>query len=197
MIEIICKNIIKYFDKTLSLSEDEAKIYQYCLEAVLSKFFFIVSVLLFGILTKRVIISLLYISTLAPLRSFGGGVHLSTRLKCNFLSYSISFFSILLCPIICRYTSCAFWGILFILFLTYTLFRVPVDTKNKRFGFELQKHLKTKYHQFVLVLSFVFFVLLMLKQIELLGIITICVIIFSIGIIIGTIQNKREFSNDF
>lgn len=197
MIETICKSIIKYFGRTLSLSEEEKTIYQYCLEAFLSKSLFIVSVLLFGILTKRVIISLLYILTLAPLRSFGGGAHLSTRLKCNILSYSVSFISILLCPIICKYTSSAFWSIFFILFLTSTLFIVPVDTKNKRFGYKLKKNLKAKYQKFILVLSVVFFVLLIMNQIELLGIITICVIIFSIGIIIGTIQNKREFSNDF
>lgn len=197
MIETICKSIIKYFGRTLSLSEEEKTIYQYCLEAFLSKSLFIVSILLFGILTKRVIISLLYILTLASLRSFGGGAHLSTRIKCNILSYSVSFFSILLCPFICKYTSCVFWSILYILFLTYTLFRTPVDTKNKRLKYELKKLLKTRYQQFVLVLSFVFLVLLILKQNELLGIITICVIIFSIGVIIGTIQNKREFLNDF
>lgn len=197
MIEKICNSTIKYFGRTLSLSEDEKIIYQFCLEALLSKLLFIIVILLFGVLTKRIIISLLYISTLAPLRSFGGGAHLSTRLKCNLLSYSISFFSILLCPVICKYTSFELWSILFILFLTYTLFRTPVDTKNKRFKYKLKENLKTKYQQFVLVLSFVFFVLLMLEQIELLGIITICVIIFSIGIIIGTLQNKREFSNDF
>ena len=197
MIETICKSIIKYFGRTLSLSEEEKTIYQYCLEAFLSKSLFIVSLLLFGILTKRVIISLLYILTLAPLRSFGGGAHLSTRIKCNIKWKSLSLFSILLCPFICKYTSCVFWSILYILFLTYTLFRTPVDTKNKRLKYELKKLLKTRYQQFVLVLSFVFLVLLILKQNELLGIITICVIIFSIGVIIGTIQNKREFLNDF
>ena len=47
MIEKICNSTIKYFGRTLSLSEDEKIIYQFCLEALLSKLLFIIVILLF------------------------------------------------------------------------------------------------------------------------------------------------------
>lgn len=183
--------------KNMTLSEQEENILQYTLEIILSKFLFSFCIIAFGFFTHRFFISFLYLLTFSMMRSFGGGAHASGRLKCALLSYGIGFAAIFLTPIICNALPNWVLFCMYSVFNIYSLFIAPVDTKNKRITGQKRSRMRYKFLLCSLVLTLLYSVLFLLDYKSAYGIISVCVMIFGISLIIGKLQNRKDFNNEF
>lgn len=169
---------------------------QYCLEQILSKLLFSFFILLFGILTHRFVISVLYLTSFALLRTFGGGAHAKSRLHCAIFSYGISFSVIFFIPYLCTVTPECFFSIAYSISIIYSIFKAPVDTKNKRIAGKNREQMRLKFLLSSLLLTVSYRLFCLLEFIPAYGILSICAMIFCVSLIIGEFQNKKEQKND-
>ena len=107
------------------------------------QFFMICLLILIGVIAKQLIITLIFILITAPIRTFSGGYHAKTRIRCNILSYSV-FFSYLFISNIVNVNSTLLqiiiyistWGLIFLI--------SPVESENKHFTNENRKNLRKR-----------------------------------------------------
>lgn len=83
MIENISDKITIFLYRNVSLDEEMRDIYKYGIEITISSLLNIVLVLICAILTGNIINGIAYLICLIPMRSYCGGFHASTYLKCN------------------------------------------------------------------------------------------------------------------
>lgn len=188
-ISVLLTNLIS---RSKTINEKEKLIYEYCIRIILKRCLFVILLLLFGILTNRACVSLLFLLTFIPLRSFCGGMHASTPTICTILSYGIGlaiiFFSPLLGELI-PYTVILYF---FILFCIPIILFAPVDTKNKRFNLTQIRSLRIKCLFLTLLIGVVFIFLSLVHAQTYCMTLSLCVIICSVSIVIGSLQNRRN-----
>lgn len=192
MIRIISIKISNYVSRYQELNNTEKEVYRYCFEQILSKILFYLCVIAFGIFSRHFTTCVLFLFTFVPLRSFGGGAHASTKARCTFLSYSISFIAISIGPVISNYIPESLLYALYVCSILYPLLKAPVDTKNKRFTKAMQQHLRLKFLLYVLLLTSVFSLMFILNLKSSYGMISICAMIFNISFVIGEWQNRKD-----
>lgn len=187
-ISILLTNIIS---KSKPIDENERCIYEYCIRIILKRCLFVIMVLIFGIVTERIYVSLLFLLTFIPLRSFCGGMHASKPTICSVLSYGISLAIIFFSPVIGKIVPYIILLCLFVLFCIPIIIFAPVDTKNKRFNPKQKHSLKTKCNilMFFIIAEFVIFSIFQAPRYYMT--LSLCVIICSISVIIGFLQNRR------
>ena len=188
-ISVLLTNLIS---RSKTIDEKEKLIYEYCIRIILKRCLFVIILLFFGILTNRVCVSILFLLTFIPLRSFCGGMHASTPTICTVLSYGIGlaiiFFSPLLGELI-PYTVILYF---FILFCVPIILFAPVDTKNKRFNLTQIRSLRIKCIFLTLLIGVVFIFLSLVHAQTYCMTLLLCVIICSVSIVIGSLQNRRN-----
>lgn len=187
-ISILLTNLIS---RSKPIDENERRIYEYCIRIILKRCLLVILVSLFGIVTKRISVSLLFLLTFIPLRSFCGGMHASTPTICSVLSYGMSLAIIFFSPVIGKIVPYIILLCLFILFCILIFIFAPVDTKNKRFDSKQKRSLKNKccILMFFIVSEFVIFSIFRAQTYYMT--ISLCVIICSISVVIGFLQNRR------
>ncbi len=195
MIQKISIILSKFAANNLALPLRDEQILQYCFEQVLSKILFSVLILVFGFFSNRFIISVLFLASFILLRSFGGGAHAHNRILCAILSYGISFTVIFCTPYLCLIVPDIFFLVLYSFFIIYSLFKAPVDCKNKRISGRKRQIMHLKYIISALLLTVSFGTFFVLEYKTAYGIISICAMIFGISLIIGELQNRKEKVN--
>lgn len=188
-LSILLTNIIM---KRKSLDDEERLVYEYCIRIILKRSLFVLLLLIFGIITNRIIVSLLFVLTFIPLRSFCGGVHASTPTICSVLSYGISLATIILSPLLGKYVSYDYILCLFILFCIPIILFAPVDTKNKKLNLKQKHSLKIKCVILTILLGIELIVLGTFQAKTYCMTMSLCVIICSISVVIGFFQNRRN-----
>lgn len=83
VIETISDKITMFIYRNASLDEDMKEIYKYGIEITISSLLNVVLVLLCAVFTGDIINGITYLICLIPMRSYCGGYHASTYLKCN------------------------------------------------------------------------------------------------------------------
>lgn len=132
--ERILNKVMSFILKNNDLDNDKIEIIRYGLEIVITKLFFIVIILIIGLIMNCIIESVAFAVSLSLLRQYGGGYHADTRKKCLVLSLitliiSLSViklaenYQVMILPMCCA---------AFISFI-YILAAAPIDTSNKRF----------------------------------------------------------------
>lgn len=192
MIKKISILLTNFIMKNKSLDDDERLVYEYCIRIILKRSLWVLLLLMLGIMTNRIIVSLLFILTFIPLRTFCGGAHASTSTICSILSYGISLTIIMLSPLLGELIPFIYVLIFFIFFIMPILLLAPVDTKNKRLNPIQKKCLRTKCFIHILLLVTLFFVFSMSQTKTYCMTLSLCVIICSINVIIGFFQNRRN-----
>ncbi len=195
MIQKISHLLSVFTANNLHISKKDERIMQYCFEQVLSKVLFFFFILIFGILTHRFVISVLYLTSFALLRTFGGGAHAKNRLLCAILSYGISLLTIFLTPYLCVLIHPYVFIIIYSIFITYSLFKVPVDTKNKRILGKKRAQMRIKFLFSSILLTIFYYLFYFIEYKAAYGILSICAMIFGISLIIGELQNRKDNSN--
>lgn len=195
MIQKISRLLSVFTANNLHISEKDERIMQYCFEQILSKVLFFFLILIFGIFTHRFVISVLYLTSFALLRTFGGGAHAKNRLLCAVLSYGISLLAILFIPYLCLILPTNVFIFVYSVFIIYSLFRVPVDTKNKRIHEKKREQMRVKFLLSSLLLTIFYCLFYFTEYTTAYGILSICAMIFGISLIIGELQNRKEKVN--
>ena len=77
--ERILNKIMSFILKNNDLDNDKAEIIRYGLEIVITKLFFIVIILIIGLIMNCIIESVAFAVSLSLLRQYGGGYHADTR----------------------------------------------------------------------------------------------------------------------
>lgn len=173
------------------IDEKERCIYEYCIRIILKRCLFVILVLIFGIVTKRINVGLLFLLTFIPLRSFCGGMHASTPTICSVLSYGISLAISFFSPLLGKSIPYIILLCLFVLFCIPIFIFAPVDTKNKRLNPKQKSSLKIKSNilMIFIVAEFVIFSIIQAQTYYMT--ISLCVIICSISVVIGFLRNRR------
>jgi len=66
------------------ISIEKRKYYTYGIELVLNNLLIFLSITLIGVLTRKILISLIYALTYCPIRNYVGGYHCKTYMRCYF-----------------------------------------------------------------------------------------------------------------
>ena len=191
-ISVMLRNFIQ---NNLDLSEEQIIIVQYCFEQLISKLLFVIFLLFFGIITKRYLISIIYLCTIIPLRTLGGGAHASTKRQCILLSYGISIFIIFFTPYISEIINKQQLIIIYFLCLIISIYFAPIDTKNKRLDTKKSNSLRGKFRVLSIILTIIYLLMCYYDIKNPVTTITIAVILFTLSLIVGIIQNRRDTYN--
>lgn len=176
----------------IPLKEQEIRIFQYCFEQVLNKLLYSIIFLGIGWFTHRLLLTVVFLFAFTMLRRFGGGAHASNPIICFILSYEIGLLFIFGLPMVYSFIPEMIYILIFILSSIPILLLSPMDTKNKRIKGSLRRKLQVRSRILILLLLLVFFVLFVCRLKLYYGAITFCVMICSVNILIGLIQNKRK-----
>lgn len=92
MITLLGKNISLFLCRKNIIAKEEADIYQYGFEAILSTILGLIITLLIGLAFSMVLFSVIYYGIFVIVRQLTGGYHADSYLKCNILFSFVTFF---------------------------------------------------------------------------------------------------------
>ena len=178
---LICKKVIK---------DDDREIYQYGFEQVFSSLLNIATMLLLGIILGKIYQSLVLILSFMALRSYSGGYHASTSLRC----YILTVMSISAALSIMKFIAVNRFICLGLLVLSSVVILLlsPIGTKNKPLD-EIEKIIyrkKTIIVWSVETCASIVFIILDITEIHIA--ITLAQVIISIALIFGKTKNYFE-----
>lgn len=147
--------IASFFVEKNIICAEQAPIYAYGVELILATILNTVVILSIGIFMGRFLETVLFLLTFAVIRSFAGGYHADTHLKCLLILVAVFLVNMLLLSLIPeKYIlvvtiSVALAGLLLIFFYA------PVDHENKKFDEGEGHKYKIKSRAFALVFTLV------------------------------------------
>lgn len=129
MLHLLKKRIVNGWIADCIISEEDRELYEYGVEITVEYIINIITTILIAILTKEIIAcAFMYISFMF-LRSYSGGIHAKSFLRCYIYSSLVIFISLILIKLnlinIWIYRFCGMAGAL------YLWFTKPVASKNK------------------------------------------------------------------
>lgn len=142
MIINLAKKATSYFIINNLIEKDKAEIYLYGLEILIAECLSILSVLFLGLITDHFIDTLLFLAAFIPLRTYAGGFHSNTHLKC----LAILILNVAVAILVKSFIDIKFiyfvWIIFFIPALVLIVFIAPVEHENKPLSNKNKKHNK-------------------------------------------------------
>lgn len=176
--------------KDNQIPKDQFHIYAYLFDYIFEFIVYIVIILAIGLFAGRINITLCYLLVTIPLRHFSGGFHANTKLGCTILSYGVFLTLLIFAPKLEPRLD-FLWIFLYFLCWIIILSIAPVDSKNKRLSPSQRKVL---HHRCVLTFILITVIMLFLwhtKQNLYYSTISMCVILDTSGLLIGTWKNRR------
>ena len=180
--------------KTGTIQPEEVEIYNYLLKWLFENITYFIFFVICGLVFGNILYGLILYSVIAPLRSFGGGVHAPTKLLCDIFSYGMVVAVTGLVPIIAGYTPMIIWMIIYCISAVVIIRLVPVDCPNKRLSEEQKKRLRKKCLISLLLISTAFFVLYYLNMKPYCGIIAVGSLVVSVSDILGVVTDPKSRS---
>lgn len=133
MITFLGKNISLFLCKKNIIPKEEADIYQYGFETILSTVLGFVITLVMGFAFKMALLSVIYYGVFVTLRQLTGGYHADSYLKCNIVFSFVTFFVLGMTKLMC--ISQMYTVSLHLLLLLITVICIwhfaPVENLNK------------------------------------------------------------------
>ena len=182
---LICKN---------SINDDDREVYQYGFEQLFSTVFNIVSMLLLGAIFGKIYQSLVLTLAFILLRTYSGGYHASTPLRCYCLSVmSISIaLSVMKFVIVNNYIYLGLWILSSLVIILFS----PVDNVVKPLD-EIEKIIYKKKSIIVWCIeSCIAFIFFMLQITEIHKSIVLAQLIISVAIVLGKIQKSKNIMEE-
>ncbi len=173
------------------ITDNEKPIYEYCYTYLIENTLYAVIILLISILLHCFDIGLILVTFQFSLRVTGGGAHASTRKMCTFVSYGQDILILLLVPLSVDIKN-IYWMLLFTVGAWIIFIAVPVDCPNKRLDNAQKKEFRKRclICLFIIICLFLLFLYFNLTRLYITA--SICVIIDSIGLILGIMNNYKE-----
>ncbi len=141
LITTVSKRISLFLCQKNIIASEDADIYQYGFEILISTILSTLIVLGIGIVLKMVPLSILYCVVFSTLRQMTGGYHADTYFKCN-LSFGILSFCVLALTKFLSHETLYSWGIHLLILLFAALVIIvyaPVENPNKPLDDEEKK----------------------------------------------------------
>lgn len=82
MITLMSKRLSSFFATNSIIKQEDAEVYEYSLEILFSTILNFVAVIIIAILTRKSLLTLLYLLGFIPLRLIAGGYHADTHFRC-------------------------------------------------------------------------------------------------------------------
>lgn len=188
----LVKKVTNYFIINGIIKEEDKEIYSYGLHQGLLIVINILTTIAIGFLFAMVVESILFMIAYIPLRSYAGGYHAKTELRCYFLSTILIVLALLLMKFIPirEYIILGITGISGL--IIYIL--APVEDRNKPLD-QIEYKMYRKKSRNILaieILSLLVFYLLGFKKISL--IISISIFILSLMLVMGKVIKKKSIA---
>ena len=155
MINAFAKIVTDFFLENRVIDSDDAETYQYGNEIIISSIIDLLIVIILGLIYKELLNAALFFISFFLLRTFGGGYHADTYLKCKII-YTIDISLILF---LSKYASLIYnlYIMFLILIFSFTVFFsiAPIENSNKRLSkTEIEKNSqKSKVVSIILCLA--------------------------------------------
>ena len=159
MISKLSNKIVNFFFCDFE-DEDEKEIYKYGVQIILSTAVNIVIVMIIGLLLNMLLESIIYLMTLAIIRSFTGGYHANTYFKCN-LILSVNLIAVLIISnlLLSYQNTLLIWGsVINVIFLIVVIIKAPQDSENKQLDISEKRKFKLYSVSATLVFIAIWFV---------------------------------------
>ena len=186
----LSKRIAKHYCK--GENSDEKELYVFGINQCLNMILNILTALFIGILFGKVFQIWLFMLAYIPLRSYAGGWHSRTPLRC----YIFSIVMLIVASIGFKYLSIAAWVYYAVLALVFVIVLVlsPVEDKNKPLD-EIEHKVYKRRTIFLAAVELTLALLLKLLMLDDLFIaITYSFVVLSLMLIAGTVRNRFELS---
>ena len=186
----LSKRIAKHYCK--GENSDEKELYVFGINQCLNMILNILTALFIGILFGKVFQIWLFMLAYIPLRSYAGGWHSRTPLRC----YIFSIVMLIVASIGFKYLSIAAWVYYAVLALVFVIVLVlsPVEDKNKPLD-EIEHKVYKRRTIFLTAVELTLALLLKLLMLDDLFIaITYSFVVLSLMLIAGTVRNRFELS---
>lgn len=132
MLEFLSNLIVDFLLKKKVIKQEEAEIYVYGFQIIISSLFGIIIVCILGILLKSLPLSLIFLFVFIITRKYCGGYHARTFFRCCFL-FLFSFLAILSLKEILIDRLEIYHIICFLLIYLMTIFQyAPIENENKK-----------------------------------------------------------------
>lgn len=158
MINAFAKIVTDFFLENRVIDSDDAETYQYGNEIIISSIIDLLIVIILGLIYKELLNAALFFISFLLLRTFGGGYHADTYLKCKII-YTIDISLILFLSKYASYASLIYnlYIMFLILIFSFTVFFsiAPIENSNKRLSkTEIEKNSqKSKVVSIILCLA--------------------------------------------
>ena len=139
MLEYLSDKIAKVLVSQKIISDCDMDVYAYGLALLLSFIFNTVIMFVIGIITHRLVETILFLIVFVILRSFSGGYHADTFLKCMIITFSTYALVISLSAV--KVSLIVYLAILFVGFFI-VLIKTPIEHPNKEISVRDKKHHK-------------------------------------------------------
>ena len=182
------KLVNKYIDHQI-IKPDDKQLYLYGINITLTVILNILTTVVIGLIFRCVLGICLFMGLYIPLRSFSGGYHAKTPLRCYY--YSI----IMLCLVAIYikhyslYLPLCYCIMVLSSFLVFLL--TPVEDKNKKLD-DLERRRYKHISQIILILYDILFIVFAAMNVWIYNIIMCVIIIMNVMLVLGYIKNKTN-----
>ena len=190
--EKIIDNICEELVRTQLVSRQDLPVYQYGLKMLLLKLIYITSFIMYALLIGALKETILFLIAYSLLRSYSGGYHASSILKCYFVSFSTIVLNFILCNLKIDGILLKMDIVLLILSSIFIFLFSPVDNHEKQLD-NLEKKVYGHRAKICVVCCVVLFMLLNMLNITHRIAISVsnAVVLNSVMMILGMIKNLR------
>lgn len=148
MISFFSERITVFFVKKGIVKKEERNIYKYGFELIISAIISFIIMVLIGMLMDRIIESFLFYTCFILVRTYTGGFHAETHLKCKIAFAGAQVITLLMAEILIR-VSILYSIISMIICLILIARFAPIENKNKK----INDHQKMKKIAFALTIT--------------------------------------------
>lgn len=146
---VLLDKIIEQYTRTHPLEEEQITYIRYGLEVIITTIINMGVIMLLAVIAGKAAYGILFMAVFVPTRTFGGGYHSSTRLRCNLLILGCEALTLWLPDFVAMQKGTAV--VVFVEWLLYELVVLgyaPVEHKNKPLTLEIRR--KNKYRSRIL-----------------------------------------------
>lgn len=147
--------ITNYLCINKTIEEKHKDVYIYGFEVFISNVINFCIVMGLGLIFNEVLHAILFYVVFVVTRSYSGGYHANSYLKCNVLFGLICLITLLFSKLLTPFISIVYLLIFLAIYVGCIIEYVPVDSENKK----LAKEKKTKFKQISLIISIVWTVI--------------------------------------
>lgn len=130
MITSLSLKITSFLENNMRIEPDMVDIYRYGIEVTLSSLLNIILIFIVGVLTNDILVSITFLCVFILLRSFTGGYHATTYMRCNMIMV-LTFLSVKAIGIFLFHQSLCIKLIILFVFLLPVIVFTPVKNIHK------------------------------------------------------------------